>query len=657
MIALLLGVSSAPAEAAPPLAWSAPAAFDSGATPSALACPSESLCVAVDRGGNALGTSDPLASTPTWSTAAIDPGQQLNAVSCAAAGPCVAVDGRGYAFVNPQPGVSGWSATPIDGGRALTGIACPTASLCVAVDEAGNALASTTPGAGGWTISSIDPAHHLRAVSCSSQSQCVAVDDAGNVLSSASPAGGASAWHRQQVDFGALTSMSCSAAGTCVAVDGSGDALVSGNASAAAATWQLTPIDGEPLSGVSCASSGVCVAVDGGGRALASDDPGASIPAWGESHVDSSALAGVSCLPGGFCMAIDTAGRSLSARAPAPTATTLAPTEVSSASATMAGAVAPNDATLGSCRFEYGTGVPYTQSIPCSTLPAANGGIQDVSAQLSGLSANTTYHYRVLASSPAGASAGADTTFTTSFSSQVALVYPHPSITGTPAPGQQLSCHAGTPSGVSVQLSYAWLRDLIPIPSATGSTYTVKNQDSGHHLQCQVTATDGGGSATSKSAFVTIPAGGAPASIGETSVGTAVFRNGRLSVPIACSPHAEGGCEIALRLTAVETLSGRRVVAVAARSQPHAHGSAAGLRHRAITLASVRAHLSAGAHATVTAALSRSAKRLLSSLRHLTAYASVSGTVIASIEAQLSRQLVALAVSSHRAATHAIRGR
>jgi hypothetical protein len=662
VVVLAVGASlaPAPAEAAPSLGWSMPAAFDFGRTPSAVACVSESLCVAVDREGDALSTFDPTASLASWSAAAIDPGESLNAVSCASGGACVAVDGRGYAFVSLEPGSSTWLPASIDGGRALTGVSCPTASLCVAVDESGDVLVSGSPGSGGWTVAGIDPGHRLRAVSCSSQSLCVAVDDTGNVLSSVNPAGGAAAWHSQRVDPGELLAVSCSAAGACVAVDVSGDALASADPAALAATWSLTPIDGERLTGVSCASSGLCVAVDGRGEALASDDPAASIPAWSASSADSGALAGVSCLPGGFCMAVDTAGRSLAARVPAPVATTLTPTEVTAASATLAGAVDPNDAVLDACRFEYasgGAGGLYNQSVPCAVLPAATGGVQGVSAQLSGLSPNTTYHYRVLASSPAGATAGADETFTTAVSSRVALVYPHPSITGTPAAGQRLACHPGTPAGASAQLSYAWLRDVIPIPGATGSTYAVKNQDTGHHLQCQVTATDGGGSATAKSVFVTIPVQGVPASAGETVVGKAAFRSGKVSVPIICSTQASAGCEIALRLTVVETLSGRRIVAIAARSKRSAHKSAAALRHLTVTLASVRVHLARGAHTTVTAALNATGRRLLASRRRFTAYLYLRGTVIGVIESQLAQQLVTLGASPRGASTHAARRR
>jgi hypothetical protein len=491
----------------------------------------------------------------------------------------------------------------------------------------------------------------------------VAVDDAGNVLSSVNPAGGAAAWHSQRVDSRELLAVSCSAAGACVAVDGTGtgtgDALASADPAASAPTWNLTPIDGERLTGVSCASSGLCVAVDGRGDALASDDPTAPIPAWSAASADSGPpaepLAGISCLPGGFCMAVDTAGRSVAGRVPAPGATTLTPTEVTDASATLAGAVDPNDAVLGACSFEYGTGVPYTQSVPCSVLPAATGGVQDVSAQLSGLSPNTTYHYRVLASSPRGASTGADEAFATPVSSQVALVHPNPSITGIPANGRLLTCHPGTPSGTSAQLSYAWLRDQIPIAGATGSTYAVKGKDTGHHLQCQVTATDGGGSVTADSAFVTIPVGGVPASAGETAVGKAAFKSGKVSVPIVCSTQASGGCEVALRLTAVETISGARIVAIAARSQRSAHKSAATLRHVTVTLASVRVHLARGAHRTVVAVLNATGRRLLAAKRHFSAYLYVSGTVIGVIEAQLARDLVALSATSHSTSTHVAR--
>jgi hypothetical protein len=660
---LAFGTSLSPASAqgAPSLNWSAPATFDSGKQPSAVACVSEFLCIAVDIQGNVFSTSDPTATAPSWNPTERDSGGAFNAVSCAPAGPCVAVDASGYASVGFKSGSPTWSALiPIDIGKDLTGVSCPSSSLCVAVDNEGQVLTSTSPGSGSWQIATIDSEHALTAVSCASSSSCVAVDAVGDVLSSADPNGGSSAWHLQKVDVAELRSVSCSAAGTCVAIDQGGQALASADPTAVPATWSVTPIDGERLTGVSCAISGLCVTVDARGEALASEDPASPIPAWSPSSADSGSPTGISCLTDGFCLVVDASGHSVAARVPAPTVTTMPPTEVTATSATLAGVVDPNDATLSGCSFEFGTGGAgglYDRAIPCSLLPTGLSGEQAVSAQISGLEPNTTYHYRVIASSSSGTSVGTDQAFTTPISTQVPLVHPNPSISGTPANGQQLTCHANLPTGDSAQLSYAWLRDLIPIGGANASTYTVKGQDTGHHLQCQVTATDGGGSATASSSFVTIPVGGVPASAGETTVGQAAFKGGRLSVPLVCSAQAAAGCEVTLRLTAVETLAGHRIVAIAARRSGLAHQGSATLRHVNVTLASARVHLPAGAHKTVVVTLDSTGERALRALRHFSAYVYVTGTVIGVIKAQLAQQLLALSASSHSASTHAARRR
>src|SRR5580693_9221114 len=149
-VTLAFGASfaSASAQAAPSLTWSAPVAFDSGGTPSAVSCASESLCVAVDSAGDAFSTSDPTGSNPfSASPDAIDHGHSLDAVACAPGGPCVAVDGRGDAFVNLEPGSSKWEEQALpNGGKELTGVSCPTSSLCVAVDAEGDVVTSTNPG-------------------------------------------------------------------------------------------------------------------------------------------------------------------------------------------------------------------------------------------------------------------------------------------------------------------------------------------------------------------------------------------------------------------------------------------------------------------------------------------------------------------------------
>lgn len=60
--------------------------------------------------------------------------------------------------------------------------------------------------------------------------------------------------------------------------------------------------------------------------------------------------------------------------------------------------------------FQYGTSTAYGQTTPALTV---TGGSRKVFADLTGLAPATKYHYRILASNSAGASTGADRTFTT----------------------------------------------------------------------------------------------------------------------------------------------------------------------------------------------------------------------------------------------------
>lgn len=62
--------------------------------------------------------------------------------------------------------------------------------------------------------------------------------------------------------------------------------------------------------------------------------------------------------------------------------------------------------------FEYGTSASYGKSTP-STSAVATAGSQTVKATLSELAPATVYHYRVVARSDGGTTAGADMTFTT----------------------------------------------------------------------------------------------------------------------------------------------------------------------------------------------------------------------------------------------------
>lgn len=99
------------------------------------------------------------------------------------------------------------------------------------------------------------------------------------------------------------------------------------------------------------------------------------------------------------------------ASAAAPAATTGGASNVTSGGARLAATVDPNGQAT-SYYFEYGT----TRRYGSRTLDAAAGSganARKVTADVGGLAANTTYHYRVVASNPSGVTSGDDRTFKT----------------------------------------------------------------------------------------------------------------------------------------------------------------------------------------------------------------------------------------------------
>jgi hypothetical protein len=100
-----------------------------------------------------------------------------------------------------------------------------------------------------------------------------------------------------------------------------------------------------------------------------------------------------------------------SAAPAAPAAATNSATNVAQSSATANGTVNPNG-TDTSFYFQYGPTTSYGSSTPSTDVGAGTGDVP-VSANLTGLSSTTTYHYRLVAVSSAGTTDGADQSFTT----------------------------------------------------------------------------------------------------------------------------------------------------------------------------------------------------------------------------------------------------
>jgi len=96
-----------------------------------------------------------------------------------------------------------------------------------------------------------------------------------------------------------------------------------------------------------------------------------------------------------------------------PTPVTGTASSITQTSATLNATVNPNGGTVSDCHFEYGTTTSYGSSEPCSSLPGAGTSPVAVSAPVTGLAANTTYHFRIVAANPGGTSNGSDETFAT----------------------------------------------------------------------------------------------------------------------------------------------------------------------------------------------------------------------------------------------------
>ena len=73
----------------------------------------------------------------------------------------------------------------------------------------------------------------------------------------------------------------------------------------------------------------------------------------------------------------------------------------------------PNGGEVSECKFEYGTTTAYGSTASCASLPGSGTSPVAVSASLTGLTANTTYHFRISATNAGGTSKGSDETFKT----------------------------------------------------------------------------------------------------------------------------------------------------------------------------------------------------------------------------------------------------
>jgi hypothetical protein len=96
----------------------------------------------------------------------------------------------------------------------------------------------------------------------------------------------------------------------------------------------------------------------------------------------------------------------------APTVTTGVASSVALSSVTLNAQVNPNGAAISECEFEYGATATYGDTAPCTPSPGGGQAPVAVAAGLQGLTANATYHFRVVASNQYGKSHSIDQTVT-----------------------------------------------------------------------------------------------------------------------------------------------------------------------------------------------------------------------------------------------------
>ncbi|HJV77398.1 MAG TPA: fibronectin type III domain-containing protein [Paludibacter sp.] len=120
----------------------------------------------------------------------------------------------------------------------------------------------------------------------------------------------------------------------------------------------------------------------------------------------------------------------------APTVTTDVAGDITSSGVTLKGTVAANGASTA-VTFEYGTTNAYGTSVTATQSPVTEIAGIAVSKAITGLTANTTYHYRVVGVNAGGTTNGLDQTFKTDFGTgldnaeaTVLSLYPNPATEG-----------------------------------------------------------------------------------------------------------------------------------------------------------------------------------------------------------------------------------
>ncbi len=327
-----------------------------------LACPSASLCVAVDSAGRVLASVAPTVEA-SWHAADVDGANVFSGLSCPSTSLCVAVDRAGNVVTSTDPagGAAGWTAAKVTGGQPLSGVSCASTRVCAAIGA--TVLVSSDPGAGpgAWRDTGVGRGSYYETlhygygplgdapptgISCVAKPLfCVVVNDAGGAFMSQDPIGGASTWAANGPTSAEDFAVSCTDGGLCVTAcplgvtAGPGECpsasggyeagvVVTWNALSASSPATAATVAPDNLTRLWCVSRTLCFATDAAappglfssnraeGNLYASTNPVGDGSAWSQIYTDPAGIAGVAC-PLIACVAVDGAGRLLVGRRPA----------------------------------------------------------------------------------------------------------------------------------------------------------------------------------------------------------------------------------------------------------------------------------------------------------------------------------------------------
>ncbi len=146
----------------------------------------------------------------------------------------------------------------------------------------------------------------------------------------------------------------------------------------------------------------------------------------------------------------------------------------------------------------------YKDNAACAGAPDATATVAAFTG--SGITVNvpddSTTALRATAVNSIGEESGCSAAFNYAEESTPPANTSPPVIGGEPVEGETLNCNAGTWTG-GPSFTFRWLRDGVPIPGATGPTYTLTADDVGKQIVCRVVATNSAGTGEASSSPIT----------------------------------------------------------------------------------------------------------------------------------------------------------